>query len=203
MFPKVTLPYHGRNTLHNNNNNNNNIESTQGHNEIVHPRLRRLSSSHTHPRCCSKCHMRVPSQEHLPPLIRHSSTSSEEEWDGFCPDIPMPSDLTHSLSRHSLQRRHSGLCPKTVSHHERKNSCGSPVQMLVKEHAAEFGHHQKDCNCEMIIPQENLDERYGLLKEREQIRPKRDSLDQEAAGRLAEIMRGELVSDLKARQRMQ
>jgi len=75
--------------------------------------------------------------------------------------------------------------------------------MLAKDHAGEFAHHPKDCNCEMIIPQENLDERYGLVAEPEEIRPKRDSLDQEAAGRLAEIMRGELISDMKARQRMQ
>ncbi len=74
--------------------------------------------------------------------------------------------------------------------------------MLVKEQGGELGHHQKDCNCEMIIPQENLDERYGLVEEPEQIRPKRDSLDQEAAGRLADIMHQELISDMKAWHRM-
>lgn len=146
--------------------------------------------------------MRVPSAEHLPPLVRHNSTSSEEEWDGFCPDIPMPNDLTQSPSRRSLQRRHSGLCPKTVTHHERKTSCGSPIQMLAKEHAESLGHHQAGCNCEMTIPQENLDERYGLVEEPQQIRRKRSSVDRDAANHFKDIMHQELVSDVDARQSM-
>ncbi len=166
----------------------------------MHRRLRRLSTSHGHhPNCCSKCHMKIPSTEHLPLLIRHNSTSSEEEWDGFCPDIPMPNDLPHSPLRLSLHRRHSGLCPKNVTHHERKNSCSSPIQMLAKEHAESFGHHQANCNCEMIIPQENLDARYGLVQESQEIGQKRPSLEQETASQLANIIHHKLISDMEAR----
>jgi hypothetical protein len=171
--------------------------------EIIHPQLRRLSSScGNHPKHCSKCHLRLPSLEHLPALIRHESASSEEEWDGFCPDITMPTDLSPSSSRRSIHRQHSGLCPKNVAHHERKGSCGSPIQMLAKEHAGELGHHFDKCNCEMVIPQENLTDRYGLVEEPVELKRKRDSLDQDTAGRLADIMHQELVSDMEARQCM-
>ncbi|ETI21821.1 hypothetical protein G647_05890 [Cladophialophora carrionii CBS 160.54] len=200
MFPAAALPSRGRDAAQHSNN----TEHNPGHNEFVHHRLRRLSTSGgDHPRCCSKCHLRLPSQEHRPALVRHDSTSSEEEWDGFCPDITMPKDLYHSASHRSIQRRHSSLCPTNVANHERKGSGSSPVQMLVKEQAADaLAHHHNKCNCETIIPRENLDERYGLVEEPEEIRRKRDSLDQEAAGRLADIMHQELVSDMEARQCM-
>ncbi|KIW67822.1 hypothetical protein PV04_07048 [Phialophora macrospora] len=200
MFPTTTLPTRGRDAAQASNTN---TEHSPAHNEIIHHRLRRLSSSGSHdPRCCSKCHLRLPSQDHLPALIRHDSTSSEEEWDGFCPDITMPKDLCPSPSRRSLQRRHSSLCPKNVANHERKASGSSPVQMLAKDHADALAHHHNKCNCETIIPQENLDERYGLVEEPQEMMRKRDSLDQEAAGRLADIMHQELVSDMEARQCM-
>ncbi|EXJ59222.1 hypothetical protein A1O7_06654, partial [Cladophialophora yegresii CBS 114405] len=164
----------------------------------VHHRLRRLSSSCAHhPRCCSKCHLRLPSQEHHPALLRHDSTSSDEEWDGFCPDITMPKD---GQARRSVQRRHSSLCPTNVANHERKGSGGSPVQMLVREHDGALAHHHDKCNCETVIPRENLDERYGLVEEVSEIGQRRHSLDQEAAGRLADIMHQELMSDMEARQ---
>ncbi|OCT52275.1 hypothetical protein CLCR_09079 [Cladophialophora carrionii] len=219
MFPAAALPSRGRDAAQHSNN----TEHNPGHStfsaphhcisrplltpkedEFVHHRLRRLSASGgDHPRCCSKCHLRLPSQEHRPALVRHDSTSSEEEWDGFCPDITMPKDLYHPASHRSIQRRHSSLCPTNVANHERKGSGGSPVQMLVKEQAAgALAHHHNRCNCETIIPQENLDERYGPVEEPEEIRRKRDSLDQEAAGRLADIMHQEPVSDMEARQCM-
>jgi len=185
MFPTTTLPSRGRGTVQNSIN----AENSQGHNEIIHPQLRRLSSSGGHrPGCCSKCHLRLPSQEHLPfPLVRHDSTSSEEEWDGFCPDIPMPKDHSPSPSPRPLQRRHSCLCPKTATNQGRKTSSGSSVQMLVKDRAGplcEYGHHHDRCNCNTIIPQENLDERYGLVEEPREIGEKSDSLDKSAAGRI-------------------
>jgi hypothetical protein len=76
------------------------------------------------------------------------------------------------------------------------------MQMLAKEHADALAHHHNKCNCETIIPQENLDERYGLVEEPQEIRRKRESLDQESAGRLADIMHQELISDMEARQCM-
>src|ERR1700744_5640745 len=116
--------------------------------DIIHPRLRRLSTSRgNHPQHCSKCHLRLPSLERLPALIRRESASSEEEWDGFCPDITMPTDLSPSPSRRSLQRQHSVLCTKNVPHHEGKGIGGSPIQMLAKEHAADLGRHRDKCNC--------------------------------------------------------
>ena len=74
--------------------------------------------------------------------------------------------------------------------------------MLVKDHAGVLGHHYDKCNCETVIPQDNLGERYGLVEEPQGIRRKRDSLDQEAASRLADIMHQELVADMEARQCM-
>jgi len=197
MFPTTTLPSRGRGIT---SQKSKSTESPHREEHGVHPGLRRLSTGRPNrPRCCSSCHLRLPSQEHLPALIRHDSTSSEE-WDGFCPDITMPKDTTisHSPTRHFHQRRHSGLCPRNVSHHERKSSIGSPIQMLAKEHADTLNHDK--CNCETIIPQDNLSERYGLVEEPQEIRRKRDSLDQEAASQLAEIMHQELMSDMEARQ---
>jgi len=199
MFPTTNLPSRGRDAAQNSNK----VGNSQEHSEIINPRLRRLSTSYGHhPRSCSKCHLRLPSLDHLPALIRHDSTPSEEEWDGFCPDITMPKDHSHSPSRRSLQRQHSGLCPKNVTNHERKGSCGSPLQLLAKDHVDALGHHQHNCNCESIIPQDNLDERYGLVEEPRRLGRKRDSLDQETAGRLADIMHQELMADVEARQCM-
>ncbi|OAP61045.1 hypothetical protein AYL99_06049 [Fonsecaea erecta] len=192
MFPLTSLPSRGRTD---------GSESPQSPSQPMHPLLRRLSSaSSTGPHYCARCHLRRTSQERRFSL-EHECSSSEEEWDGFCPDIAMPKDLTPPPSPHH-KRRHSCLCPVGVIAQEHHNSGSvSPVQMTVKEGAARcahYGHHHSKCNCQAVLPVENLEERYGLVGEPAQTRRKL-SLEKGAATQLAEIMHAEMMSDMEAR----
>ncbi|KIW82425.1 hypothetical protein Z517_05452 [Fonsecaea pedrosoi CBS 271.37] len=175
-------------------------ERSQSPNQPLHPLLRRLSSaSGAGPHLCTRCHLRRPSQEIRFPLD-HECSSSEEEWDGFCPDIHMPKDLTPPPSPHH-KRRHSCLCPVgVVAQEHHKSGTVSPVQMTVKEAAQShhYGHHHNKCNCQTVLPEENLEERYGLVGEPALTRRKL-SLEEGAANQLASIMHAELISDMKAR----
>ncbi|KIX95344.1 uncharacterized protein Z520_08861 [Fonsecaea multimorphosa CBS 102226] len=195
MFPLTSLPSRGRAD---------GSESPQSPSQPIHPRLRRLSSASsagTH--YCARCHLRRTSQERRFSL-EHDCSSSEEEWDGFCPDIAMPKEMTPppSSSPHHHKRRHSCLCPVgVVAQEHHTNGSVSPVQMTVKEggsRCAHYGHHSNNCNCQSVLPVENLDARYGLVEEPAQTRRKL-SLEQGAATRLADIMHAELVSDMEAR----
>ena len=115
----------------------------------------------------------------------------------------MPKDQTHfTPSNWCHHRQHSSLCPKNVTDHDRKGSAGSYVQLLAGDHAEALGHHEDKCDCETVIPQEDLGTRYGLVEEPDEIRRKRDSLDRETASQLAEIVNQELMSDMEARQCM-
>ena len=166
----------------------------------VHPRLRRLSSSHSPPQqFCSKCHMRRSSQNLI--LTRtHSHHSEDEGYESFCPDICMPTELPRPRNH---TRRHSGLCPGNLISQEHSDGRTSPTQMTVKYPSARHnsGYNNK-CHCETVIPTENLSERYGLVEEPEEIKPERQSLDAQAANEMAEIMREEMVADMEARQSM-
>ncbi|EXJ71442.1 uncharacterized protein A1O5_05250 [Cladophialophora psammophila CBS 110553] len=190
MFPLTSLPSRGRT---------NNAENPQTPSEPIHPRVRRLSStSGPRPHYCARCHLRRTSQErHFP--IEHDYSSSEEEWEGFCPDISMPKDLTPPPTPHH-KRRHSCLCPASLITQEHKSGSVSPVQMTVKEAAARcphYGQHSK-CNCQNVLPEENLEERYGLVEAPGQTRRKL-SLEKDAANQLAGIMHAELIADMQAR----
>ncbi|OQV04347.1 hypothetical protein CLAIMM_09243 [Cladophialophora immunda] len=190
MFPLASLPSRGRTG---------GSDSPQSPSQPMHPILRRLSSaSSAGPHYCARCHLRRTSQERRFSLD-HECSSSEEEWDGFCPDIAMPKDLTPPPSPHH-KRRHSCLCPVgVVAQEHHKSGTVTPVQMIVKEGARcpHYGHHNK-CNCQSVLPEENLEERYGLVEEPAQTRRKL-SLEKGAANQLADIMHAELISDMAAR----
>ncbi|KAK5279588.1 hypothetical protein LTR20_002685 [Exophiala xenobiotica] len=166
----------------------------------VPPRLRRLSQSHNPPQqFCSKCHMRRSSQNLLL-THSHSHHSEDEGYESLCPDICMPVELPRPRNH---TRRHSGLCPGNLISQEHSDGRTSPTQMTVKHPSAQHssGYNNK-CHCETIIPTENLSERYGLVEEPEEIKPKRQSLDAQAANGMAEIMREEMMADMEARQPM-
>lgn len=112
----------------------------------------------------------------------------------------MPKEVVPRSPHHS--RRHSGLCPESVISQEHSEGHASPIQMMVKPrscHHTKSGYHH-DCHCEAVRPVENLDERYGLVEEPEEILQQRHSLEKEAADRVAEIMHAELVADMEAAQ---
>jgi len=145
--------------------------------------------------------MRRPSQEQLFGRSHHDHSPEEETWDGFCPDISMPS---HASPRQTLHhtRRHSGLCPENVISQEHCDGRSSPTQITLKPrvcHHTKSGYHH-ECHCESVTPVENLSERYGLVEEPEEIEQKRKSLEKQAADEVAEIMHAELLADMEAKQ---
>lgn len=168
----------------------------------VHNQLRRLSSSHasSHP-YCSKCHMRRSSQDLL--LKRsHDHSPESESWDGFCPDIVMPTqDLPRSSVHHA--RRHSGLCPDNLFDTERTDGKSTPPRISARQrpcqHHSNSYHH--DCHCESVTPIENLSERYGMVDESTEMEvDRRRSIEKQAMDQVAEIMHEELMADMEARQ---
>jgi hypothetical protein len=145
--------------------------------------------------------MRRSSQELL--LTRsHDHSPDEESWDGFCPDIPMPTDVSPRPAHHHT-RRHSGLCPNDVISQEHIDGTSSPTQITVKAHRScrhnKTGYHH-NCHCDTVTPVENLSERYGLVEEPEEIQRKRQSMEKEAADEVTEIMHEELMADMEAGQ---
>lgn len=129
-------------------------------------------------------------------LTRRDSHHSgdEESWEGFCPDIAMPTELPPRVRNHT--RRHSGLCPGNLVSQTHVDGRTSPTQMTTK-HSAGYQHN---CHCDVVTPTENLSERYGLVEEPEIILEKRISLEKHAANKVAEIMHDEMVADMEAKQ---
>ena len=172
------------------------------HQGAVLSQLRTLSSNQGLPsQYCSKCHMRRPSQEFLVGRRHHDHNRDEEMWDGFCPDISMPSQASPRPSLHHV-RRQSGLCPENIITQEHHEGGSSPTQMTLKSricHHNESGYHH-ECHCETVTPTENLTERYGLGEEPGEIEQKRKRLEQQAAAEVAGIMHEELLADMEARQ---
>ncbi|KIW13416.1 hypothetical protein PV08_08604 [Exophiala spinifera] len=169
----------------------------------LHPRLRRLSQSHSpQQHYCAKCHMRRSSHNLVLTRSRSHLSSDDEDSESFCPDICMPTEV-HRPRVHT--RRHSGLCPGNLISQEHNDGRTSPTQMTRKNSSTPHNSASNaNCHCETIIPGDNLDERYGLVEEPEEIKPRRQraSLDQQAAEQMAQIMREELIADLRARQPM-
>ncbi|KEF51142.1 uncharacterized protein A1O9_12756 [Exophiala aquamarina CBS 119918] len=168
----------------------------------VHPQLRRLSSSHgSFHQYCSKCHMRRSSQDRVV-KDKHDHSPEPELWDGFCPDIAMPTQDVPRPSVHHT-RRHSGLCPESIAHLDRSESQGSPAKVHVKpqpcRHTSHDYHHE--CHCEGITPVDNLTERYGLVDEPFEMEiERRRSIEKQAMDKVADIMHEELIADMEARQ---
>ncbi|KAJ9639311.1 uncharacterized protein PV06_10028 [Exophiala oligosperma] len=166
----------------------------------LHPRLRRLSQSHSPPQhYCAKCHMRRSSQNLVLTRSHSHLSSDDEESESFCPDICMPTEVPRPRVH---TRRHSGLCPGNLVSQEHNGGRTSPTQMTLKQSAQHNSGSNTKCHCETILPSDNLDERYGLVEEPEEIKPQRQSLDHQAADQMAQIMREELIADLRARQPM-
>ncbi|KAK5053721.1 hypothetical protein LTR84_001682 [Exophiala bonariae] len=168
----------------------------------IHPQLRRLSSSHASSHhYCSKCHMRRSSQDLL--KQKHNHSPEPESWDGFCPDIVMPTQDAPRPSAHHT-RRHSGLCPENLINIDHQHDGkSSPPQILVKhrpcrQHSTSYHH---DCHCESVTPIENLSERYGIVDEPTEMEIDwRRSMEKDAMDRVTEIMHEELIADMEARQ---
>lgn len=80
----------------------------------------------------------------------------------------------------------------------------SPTQITVKARSCRHnksGYHH-DCHCSSVTPVENLSERYGLVEEPQEISRKTQSLDKQAAEKVAEIMHDELLADMEAQSRV-
>lgn len=133
---------------------------------------------------------------------KHDHSPEAESWDGFCPDIAMPTqDVPRPPLHHT--RRHSGLCPESITHLNRSENKSPPAQVLAKQRPcrqSSNGYHH-ECHCEGVTPIENLTERYGLVDEPVDMEiERRRSIEKQAMDQVSEIMHEELIADMEARQ---
>ena len=140
------------------------------------PRNRKLSLLEGRPQLqhCPRCHLRLPSYENLPSMFRrqNSTSSEEEEWDDFCPDISMPQESSRFHLRPWSQRRHSCLCPRDAFGQAINDDKFSrqEASMMGASATCAFGHQPSQCDCQDILPRENLEGRYGLVEEPQEIK---------------------------------